>query len=83
MAQFVEDDEVQARQMIGEPALTSVPRFGLEAIDQIDHVLEAAARTGADAASGNGDSQMGLPVPVPPTRTMPRCCSMKLSAARS
>src|SRR5262252_915 len=46
--------------MIGEPALPSVTGLGLEPVDEIHHVVEATAGTGADAASGNGDGKMGL-----------------------
>ena len=33
---------------------------GLEPVDEIDHVVEPAAGTATDAASGDGDGQMGL-----------------------
>src|ERR1700738_3020198 len=46
--------------MIGEPSLASIAGLGLEPIDKIDHVVEPAAGAAADAASGNGDGQMGL-----------------------
>ena len=46
--------------MIGQPALPAAAGLGLEAIDEIDDVVEAAAGAAADAASGNGDGQMGL-----------------------
>src|SRR5207245_114387 len=48
IAEFVEDDEVHARQMIGEPSLPTVAGFGLEPVDEIDHVIKPAA----DAGSG-------------------------------
>ena len=60
IAEFVEDDEVHAGQMIGETALTSVTGLGLEPVDEIDHVVEPSASAGTDAASGNGDGKMGL-----------------------
>ena len=46
IAEFVEDDEVHAGQVIGEPALPSVAGLGLEPVDEIDHVVEPAAGAG-------------------------------------
>ena len=60
IAEFVENDEVHAGQVIGEPTLPSITGLGLEPVDEIDHVVEPATGAGADAASGNGDGQMGL-----------------------
>ena len=60
IAEFVEDDEVHACQMFGEPALASIAGLDLEPVDQIDDVVEATAGAAADAASRNGDGQMGL-----------------------
>ena len=60
IAEFVEDDEVHARQMIGEPSLPTVAGFGLEPVDEIDHVVKPPADAGADAASGDGDGKMGF-----------------------
>src|SRR4029079_6680983 len=60
VAKFVEDNEVHPGQMLGNTTLSSVAGLDLEAVDEVDHVVEAPAGTGSDAASGNGDSQMGL-----------------------
>jgi hypothetical protein len=60
IAQLVENDEVHAGQMLGEPALPAVAGLGLEPVDEIDDVVEAAAGTIADTASGDSDGQMGL-----------------------
>ena len=60
ITEFVEDDEVHAGQLIGEPTLPSVTGLGLEPIDEIDHVVIPAAGAGSDAASGNGDGKMRL-----------------------
>src|ERR1700704_2386714 len=60
IAKFVEDDEVHAGQVVGEPALAAGASFGLEPVDEIDHVVEPAAGTATDAASGDGDGQVGL-----------------------
>ena len=45
IGEFVEDDEVQAGELICEPALAAIAGLGLEAIDEIDDVVEPAART--------------------------------------
>ena len=47
--------------MIGEPSLASIAGLGLKPVDEIDHVVESAASTAADAASGNGDGKVRLP----------------------
>src|SRR5258707_15319396 len=60
MAEFIKDDEVHARQLVGEPALAPVAGLGLEPVDEIDHVIEPTAGAGADAVSGNGDGKMRL-----------------------
>jgi hypothetical protein len=46
--------------VLSEPALTSVAGLDLEAIDEVDHVIEAAAGAGSDAASGDCDGKMRL-----------------------
>ena len=46
--------------MLGDTTLPSVAGLDLQAVDEVDHVVEATAGTGSDAASGDGDSQMGL-----------------------
>ena len=46
--------------MFGEPALTSVAGLAFETVDEVDDVVKASAGTGADAAPGDGDGQMGL-----------------------
>ena len=73
ISEFVQDDEVHPGQMLGKPALTSVAGLGLEAVDEVDHIVEAAAGAAADAASCDGMARWVLPVPVPPTRTTLRC----------
>src|ERR1700704_4791290 len=60
VAEFVEDDEVHPGQMLGDTTLPSVAGLDLQAIDEVDHVVEAPAGARSDAASGNGDGQMGL-----------------------
>src|SRR5215470_2870936 len=46
--------------MIGEPTLSTVAGLGLEPIDEVDHVVEAAATARANAASTDRNGQMGL-----------------------
>jgi hypothetical protein len=53
--------------MVGNAALPAGAGLGLEPVDQIDDIVEAAASAVSDQRPGNGDSQMGFP--VPPTRT--------------
>ncbi len=60
IAELVEDDEVQAGEIIGKPSLAAGPPLGLEPVDQIDGVEEASARSGADTAPRDGDRQMRL-----------------------
>ena len=60
IAEFVEDDEVHAGQVIGKPALAGVAGFGFEPIDEIDDVIEPTADAAANAASSNRNGEMGL-----------------------
>src|SRR6516164_9675231 len=60
IAEFIEDDEVEAREIIGDAALAPGAAFGLELVDEIDGGEEASARSGADAASRDRDGQMRL-----------------------
>ena len=48
ISEFIEDDEVHAGQLIGEPALPSVTGLGLEPVDEIDNVVKPAAGAGSD-----------------------------------
>ena len=40
IAKFIEDNEVHAGQMIGEPSLAAVSGLGLESVDEINDVVE-------------------------------------------
>jgi hypothetical protein len=60
IAEFIQHDEVHPGQTLGESSLPSVAGLGLEAIDEIDYVEEAAAGTGSDAACGDGNGQVGF-----------------------
>jgi len=73
IAEFVEDDKVEARQIIGEPALAASSTFSLEPVDKIDRGEEAATRSGADTTSCDRNCQMRLASACPPTRTTLRC----------
>ena len=52
VAEFVEDDEVLAAEIVGQAALSSGSAFGLELVDQIDDVEEPATGAVADAGAG-------------------------------
>ena len=60
IAEFVEDDEVHPRQVLGKPALVAVACLGLEPVDEVDDVVEPAAGAGTNATAGNGDGEMGF-----------------------
>ena len=52
----IEDDEVHAGEVIGEPArLARSGGFGSKPIDEIDDIVGSTARAGANAVSCNGD----------------------------
>ena len=55
IAKFVEDDEVASDELVCGAALASGTEFGLEMVDQVDDVVEAAACGLADAGAGDGD----------------------------
>jgi hypothetical protein len=56
----VEDDEVEAAEMIGGPALAAAADLGVEAVDQVDDVEEAAAGAAANAGAGDAHGEMRL-----------------------
>ena len=60
VAELVENDEVHAGEMIGDPALPTAAGLGFEPIDEIDDIVEPATGAGADAASRDGDGEMGF-----------------------
>src|SRR5438874_1515787 len=45
IAEFVEDDEVHPGQMLGDTTLPSVAGLDLQALDEVDYVVEATAGT--------------------------------------
>jgi hypothetical protein len=46
--------------MVGEATLATGAGLGVELVDEVDDVEEAAAGTAADAGAGDADSQVGL-----------------------
>ncbi len=55
IAHLVEDDQVHAGEMLGEPVLPTVACLGLDPIDEVDDVVKASSDTIADTASGDSD----------------------------
>jgi hypothetical protein len=49
--------------MLGEPPLPSAAGLGLEPVDEVDDVIKSSPGAAADAASRDGDGQMGLSGP--------------------
>ena len=68
VAEVVQGDEVHPGEVVGQAALAAGPALGLELVDQVDDVEEPAAGAAADAGAGDRDGQVGLCLPVPPTR---------------
>ena len=60
IAEFVEDDKVEAGEIVRHASVASGSAFRLELIDEIDAGEEALAGSRSDAASRDGDNQMGL-----------------------
>ena len=63
IAEFVEHDEVHAGQVVGHAPLPPGTGLGLEPIDEIDDVVEAAAGAVADAGTSDRDGEMRLTSP--------------------
>ena len=60
IAEFIENNEVEAGEIVGDAPLATGSAFGLELIDEIDCGEEAPTRSRSDAAARDGDGQMGL-----------------------
>src|SRR5947209_4529312 len=60
VAEFVEDDEVEPGQVIGEAALPASAGFALQPIDEVEDGVEAASRAATDAGSRDGYGEMGF-----------------------
>src|SRR5207302_10241164 len=60
IAELVENNEVHAGEIFGEPPLPTGAGFALQPIDEVDDGVEAAPGAAADAGPRNGDRQMRL-----------------------
>ena len=60
VAQLVEDDEVEATEVVRHSALSAGAGLGLELVDQVDDVEVATTHTAPDAGPGDGDGEVGL-----------------------
>jgi hypothetical protein len=77
IAEFVEDDDVEASEMVGDASLASGSTFGLELIDEIDGVKKRPRDPARMQLRAMAMARCVLPVPVPPTRMTLRCWAMK------
>ena len=60
IAEFIEDNEVLAAQIVGDAAWTASSSFRLELVDEIDDVEEAATGAITDAGPCDRDGEMCL-----------------------
>ena len=60
IAEFVEDNKIDAGEIIGEAALPAGAGFALQPVDEVDDSVKAASGAAADAASRDGDGEMRL-----------------------
>src|SRR6202040_100374 len=60
IAELVENNEVHAGEIFGEPPLPTGAGFALQPIDEVDHGVEAAPGAAADAGPRNSYRQMRL-----------------------
>ena len=72
-AAFVEDDEVEAREVIGEPSLAAGAGFSLGLIDEIDSGEEGPRDPARTQLRAMAMARCVLPVPVPRPRR--RCAA--------
>jgi hypothetical protein len=70
IAELVEDDEVHPGQMLGDRTPPSAAGLDLQAVDEVNHLVEAAAGTGSIGAAS---AMMSLAGAGPPIRTALRC----------
>ncbi len=73
VAELVEDDEVEAGEVIGDAALAAGAGLGFELVDEVDDVEEAAAGAAADAGARDGDRGMRLARAGAADQTTLRC----------
>ncbi len=60
VAEFVEDQDVEAAEETGQPTLSFGAGFRVELVEQVDAVEEAATRGVADTGACDGDGEVGL-----------------------
>jgi hypothetical protein len=60
IAQFVDDDEVIAQQVLREPTATAGGLLLFELIDEIDQVEETPSGAGANDRRGHRDAEVGF-----------------------
>ncbi len=83
IAEFVEDDEIDAGEPVGDAALAAALDLGLELVDQVDDIEEARLVTGLMQLRAMAMAMWLLPVPVPPIRMTLRWLSRNAPSARS
>src|ERR1700722_9881698 len=83
VAEFVENDEVHAREIFGEPPLPAGASFALQPIDEVDDGVEGPLAPPRMQARAIAIARCDLPVPVPPISTALRCSARKAPLARS
>jgi len=60
IAEFIKDDKIETCQVIGETALAAGTGFGFQSVDQIDDIVEAAARTTTNTGPSDGNGEMAF-----------------------
>ncbi|GGE86742.1 hypothetical protein GCM10011317_49880 [Niveispirillum cyanobacteriorum] len=60
IAQFIQHDEVEPGEMVGDAALPPAPRLGIETVDQIDDGVEPDPGAATDAGPGDCDGEVAL-----------------------
>ncbi len=73
VAELVEDDEVEAGEVIGDAALAAGTCLGFELVDEVDDVEEATAGAAADAGARDGNRGMRLARAGAADQTTLRC----------
>lgn len=63
LAELVKHDEVEPGQIVGDAALRAATMLGLQSVDEIVDVEEAAARAVAGGARARAIARCDLPVP--------------------
>src|SRR5512147_717359 len=75
IAQFVEDDEVEADEIVSQTPLTAAAGLAFQPVDQVDDGVEPAPGSAADAGPRDGNGEMAAlrcwarKVPVASSRT--------------